>query len=525
MTIESTLQQRLAQRIPEAEAPALDQIVVGKDILELLSSAMYVDPMTIYREYIQNAADAIDLAHARGILGDEPGRVDITLIPTGRTVRIRDNGVGLAAKDFARTLLSLGASGKRGSSLRGFRGIGRLAGLAYAQELTFRSRAAGESHVSELRWDCRKLKAALRGDQFDCDVTALIQHVVSISQASGDDLPERFFEVELKGVVRLRADRLMTRTTVERHLSQHAPVPFAPEFTHGAEIAAALSAAGVSTGLRVHIDGADTPLYRPHRDSFDAGNGRQIGFEELEIRELPDMDGGLAAIVWVLHHAYEGAIPQANLVKGLRMRAGDVQVGGDHTLEELFPEQRFNSWSVGEVHVLDRRVVPNGRRDDFEQNVHHNNLLNHMTPLVRDISKRCRTNSIRRNWIRKFDVSLEQAQAIADSLNAPGTGEGRRGALIGEAHEVLNEATRIAAMPLFREEGSSSLQDRIMEARNFLGEAEAEPQASSDPLAAVPYAERAVVELMITLIQECSSDQRAANKLVRRIIERLVAEA
>lgn len=33
------------------------EIVVGKDILELVSSAMYVDPLTIYREYIQNAAD------------------------------------------------------------------------------------------------------------------------------------------------------------------------------------------------------------------------------------------------------------------------------------------------------------------------------------------------------------------------------------------------------------------------------------------------------------------------------------
>ena len=33
------------------------EIVVGKDILELVSSSMYIDPLTIYREYIQNAAD------------------------------------------------------------------------------------------------------------------------------------------------------------------------------------------------------------------------------------------------------------------------------------------------------------------------------------------------------------------------------------------------------------------------------------------------------------------------------------
>ncbi len=50
----------------DATAEEGGPVVVGKDILELLSSAMYVDPLTIYREYIQNAADAIDQARHVG---------------------------------------------------------------------------------------------------------------------------------------------------------------------------------------------------------------------------------------------------------------------------------------------------------------------------------------------------------------------------------------------------------------------------------------------------------------------------
>jgi hypothetical protein len=54
---------------PETPWSFRDQpIVVGKDILEVLSNAMYVDPLAIYREYIQNAADAIDEARRTGIL-------------------------------------------------------------------------------------------------------------------------------------------------------------------------------------------------------------------------------------------------------------------------------------------------------------------------------------------------------------------------------------------------------------------------------------------------------------------------
>src|ERR1700722_12131516 len=142
-------------------APSSTAIVLGKDILELLSSSMYVDPMTIYREYAQNSADAID--DGRGLLTPRTrGKLQINIDAVSRSVRIRDNGTGVAWPQFAERLSNLGASAKRGTTARGFRGVGRLAGLGYCQELIFRSRAQDEDLVSELRWDCRSLKSALR---------------------------------------------------------------------------------------------------------------------------------------------------------------------------------------------------------------------------------------------------------------------------------------------------------------------------------------------------------------------------
>ena len=62
---------KVSQATPVADDRAakqheLPEIVIGKDVLELVSSAMYIDPMTVYREYIQNAADAVDAARAAG---------------------------------------------------------------------------------------------------------------------------------------------------------------------------------------------------------------------------------------------------------------------------------------------------------------------------------------------------------------------------------------------------------------------------------------------------------------------------
>src|SRR5215813_13976059 len=78
-----------------------EPIIVGKDILEVLSSAMYVDPLAIYREYIQNSADAIDEAHRTSLLPTQgAGVIEIELDFDKRTVRIRDNGTGISAADF-----------------------------------------------------------------------------------------------------------------------------------------------------------------------------------------------------------------------------------------------------------------------------------------------------------------------------------------------------------------------------------------------------------------------------------------
>ncbi|MBK7686466.1 MAG: hypothetical protein IPJ25_11050 [Rhodocyclaceae bacterium] len=87
------------------------EIVVGKDILELLANAMYIDPLTIYREYVQNAADSIDEARVNGLTIDDP-KIDIEIDHATRFVRIRDNGEGISNAEFVKRITSIGASHK-----------------------------------------------------------------------------------------------------------------------------------------------------------------------------------------------------------------------------------------------------------------------------------------------------------------------------------------------------------------------------------------------------------------------------
>src|SRR5437660_778063 len=91
----------LAKGVPLEEHITESDILIGKDVLELLTGAMYVEPLSIYREYTQNSCDAIDQARlvsaspAKG-----PGKIDILVDAGARSVRIRDDGIGVPAKDF-----------------------------------------------------------------------------------------------------------------------------------------------------------------------------------------------------------------------------------------------------------------------------------------------------------------------------------------------------------------------------------------------------------------------------------------
>lgn len=408
------------RRSTMAQAPSPSMIVVGKDVLELLSSAMYVDPLSIYREYVQNAADAIDQARSDETLSEEaPGQVDITIDTAARRIVIRDNGAGIPVRQAAQRLLAIGASAKRGTRARGFRGVGRLAGLAYGRALTFRTRGAGDDEVIELRWDCQRLKAALRDVAQSDDISTVIQRVVTITRLDGAEWPSSFFEVELSEVIRTKRDALLSPTLVGEYLEQVAPVPYSAEFGWREQIAAHLE--GVRLGnLDIRIGDA-APLRRPLRDTFKVTEAVEDSFGELELLTLTDLDGGVAGLGWMLHHGYRGSITIKSRIGGVRCRVGNVQVGDENLLEDIFPETRFNGWAVGEIHVLDPRIVPNARRDHFEQNVHLSNLTAQLEPFGRQVAKRARTASVERNKARRAQQSSTALPVEGSAFHARAT--------------------------------------------------------------------------------------------------------
>jgi molecular chaperone HtpG len=388
-------------------------IRIGADIVELITSGMYVAPITVFREYAQNAADSIDQARARGLLAsDERGRVEISIDHAARSVTIRDNGAGVAAGLVADCLLAIGGSTKRGTDARGFRGVGRLSGLAYCRELEFRTKAKCESVESRLVWDARMLRQGVADARKGKDLREVIAASVSLETISSDDAHNHFFEVTMHGVVRHRQDVLINEHAISAYLGQVAPVPFAEEFSFRHAIEGML-ARHVPNRVPLTLTVAGQEVFRPFRDAMAfPGTDKKLIVNEIEFFELADVDGGVGAVGWLGHHDYIRSISTTIGVRGLRARIGDVQVGDPDLFDNSYREPRFNGWTIGEIHVIDHRLVPNGRRDNFEVNHHSNNLLVQIGPLALTISNRCRTASVSRN----ASVIIRNTIASADQL-------------------------------------------------------------------------------------------------------------
>lgn len=499
--------------------PAPEKIIIGKDVLELLSTSMYVDPLTIYREYIQNSADAIDQARSEQLISPrQSGRVEIAVDPTARIIRIRDNGAGISAREFAGRMSKIGASEKRGTSARGFRGVGRLAGLGYCQELVFKSRRVGEAHISELRWDCRKLKSTLRLAEAGSELSGLIRELVAVRKVPTESGPSHFFEVELRGVVRHRNDQLLNAKAVSDYLAQVAPLPFAPGFRYGEKIAGSLAPHVALGQLEITVDGSERPLYRPHANRIEVGEGKFDKYGDLQLHEIPNVDGGVAALVWVLHHGYSGALPAATLVRGLRFRAGNIQVGDNVLLEGHFSEPRFNSWAVGEIHIVDNRIVPNGRRDHFEQNIHFDNVLNHLGPILRDISRRCRQSSADRKWLRDFEFHKRSALEHAQSVRRRGISKSTRATNARAATRSLSAMEKVANQRTLDEEIRAGFLAEIKSTKSCVSKLLAGDWEENDPFAHLKPPARAAYKHIIQLIYDCASNSAAAQKLVDKIL-------
>ena len=341
---------------------------VGKNILDNLTTGMYADSKVIYREYIQNACDQIDIAVKEGLLGQNDGQVDIFIDAEKRYVSIKDNATGVRENSFISDLGNIANSNKKIGENKGFRGIGRLCGLAYCRILRFRTSYAGEKVASVMTCDAKRMREMLIEDK-KYTLDDIWDTIVSFETVKEKD-SEHYFEVELIDINHENTD-LLDDGKIRSYLSFVAPVPYKSVFMLRDQIYE------YATSINYHIDEYNiavngAPIFKEYTTKLKRKVGNNIqnydDIFKLEFKDFRDANGKLLAWMWIGLSGFEIQIPNVNPSRGLRLRSHNIQLGDDDVLQSLFKESRGNYYFVGEVFAVNKSLIPNSQRDYFNEN-------------------------------------------------------------------------------------------------------------------------------------------------------------
>ncbi|MGM0855998.1 MAG: molecular chaperone HtpG [Pseudomonadota bacterium] len=191
-----------------------------KQLLNLMINSLYSNREIFLRELISNAADACDKLRYAALdndalyEGDSELRVEIEHDADAGTVTLRDNGIGMNRDDVIANLGTIARSGtseflkqlsgeqQKDAKLIGQFGVGFYSSFIVADEVTVRTRKAGENASTGVEW-----RSKGEGEFTVADIDRE-QHGTEIILHLKDDAKEFADDFRLQNLVRKYSDHI-----------------------------------------------------------------------------------------------------------------------------------------------------------------------------------------------------------------------------------------------------------------------------------------------------------------------------
>jgi molecular chaperone HtpG len=346
-----------------------DNVTIGVNILEILTTGMYRDSRVIFREYIQNSCDQIDAAVAGGLLSSNEGQVELWIDDKARAVSIEDNATGIPHLLFKPTLYSIGESSKVLGEAKGFRGIGHWCGLGYCKTLVFVSKAADENVESVMTCDAEKMRQMMdehNAHKSRYTIDEVLSATVKFTRNKCDDTNAHYFRTEMRGI-RDEHQEICSLAQVKDYLSFVAPVGYAPAFRFRTVIHKHAEIIGIPI-QEYNVSVNSEPVRKKYTPTFTTHNKGEDTITDVDFKDFRDDNGNIVAWLWFGISSFKAQILKENQMRGIRLRTQNIQIGGDDALQKLFNEDRGQYYFVGEVFAIARDLIPNSQRDYFNQN-------------------------------------------------------------------------------------------------------------------------------------------------------------
>ena len=314
---------------------------IGKDVIESLTLGMYEDCRFIYREYVQNAADAVDKAVKLTILDKGSEEIHIKIDAENRHISILDNATGIPYENVVSILRNIAHSTKKRGEDKGFRGIGRLGGLGYCSKLKFETSYFGEDKKSIMTWDAELLKYIINDRDNNEEAVEVLSRVTKTSFEK-EDIDAHYFRVIMEDVT---SDDLLDVESVTDYLSMVAPVDISSQFIYRSKINNFKKENGLCVDTyNIYINGDQ--IYKPYTSVIyeDNHGGKKKVDDILDVDFLLSRDdnGDIIYWGWYTISCLKGQMKPKNIARGIRLRKENIQIGDEEICKKFFPKKSQN---------------------------------------------------------------------------------------------------------------------------------------------------------------------------------------
>lgn len=498
-----------------------DNARAGKFLLEILTNGMYSNPLHIYREYIQNATDSIDTAISLGLLTKDSAEIHMIIDRDHEKITIRDNGIGISSSVAQTVLLSLGDSTKDPTESRGFRGIGRISGLGYADRVTFVTSANGENKKTIMVCNGQKMRSLLSPSTNEVGDVMDAFRAISLFSTPSEASSAHYFEVIIERVIPAAKD-LLDEDKVTKYLASTAPVDFDQQkFTQGGSINRYFADNGFPiTCYSIYKGKRKLPIYKLYSRSLNAGKHSKTKTKDyvksIEFVYEEANDGSPLYIGWLAITDFSGQLSDPE-VQGIRLRKGNILIGDNKTFERFFPSEgeNANKMFAGEIHALHSGLIPNSQRDFFEPNEVYLQFYNKLQNWARNLNKKYRRGtSLTTSAIRKVRECEERQAELSQQIQAGAISSDTKREQIAQELEHIQKTREKEVKVILRAIESGTIdEERSVIAKELIAKSRTAQKAAVDISSRIVSAEYATKGDLPT---SYSRDER---KLYQRIIE------
>jgi len=360
-----------------------DDLVYAPAIL-ILSQDLYPRKLEVVREYIQNASDALDSFGEISHIIDDGTEPLIKISIQGRSLLVYDTGIGMDADDVAK-LRRIAYSEKRVGKEAGYKGIGRLAGIAVADKLKISSTSYGDPKLHHFEFRAKEMRDEVDENKRKGIIESATEVIKRHTTLWSDEIDpkDHYTIVEIREIAE-SCSELLDPTALQEYIGDIAPVDFSPQFKWGAMLSEKLRQNvpdySPKTIYLANRNGERARIYKPYIDQMLISQPGEIPITD------PADPSRVIAFCWYATKGQKilGEIRPSGKIfavdgkdfavkkrfAGLVYKLFGFSVG-DRSLpaRTLWDKSEVRAkWFTGEIHIIDKGVLPTTDRSDFVEN-------------------------------------------------------------------------------------------------------------------------------------------------------------